>query len=354
MHRTRFAVAALAGAAAALSATPARSQDPLPAGPPGNPVVTWNRELLAILRTHGAQPATVHPTRTMALLHAAIADAVSAIDRSAPPWLVAERAPRRASRAAAVDAAAHDVLVAVYPSMTAGVDRLEARELAATPAGARRAQGVEVGRRVARRALAARAGDGADATPPAYVASDAPGEYRPTPSAFAAPAFTHWGAVRPFVLRHGDELRPPAPPLPDSTAAQSALAEVRSLGEASSTTRSADQAVAARFWSAPIQNYFNDIAQPAVLARHADLDTSAQTFAALDVTLADATIAMYDAKYAYRVWRPVTAIRSAGDEAWTPLLNTPNDPSYPGAHSVLGTAGAAVLAGVFGDRFALT
>src|SRR4051794_41131875 len=130
MHRTRLAVAALAGAAAALSAAPARSQDPLPAGAPGNPVVTWNRELLAILRTPGAQPATVHPTRTMAPLHAATADAVSAIARGARRCLVADRAPRRASRAAAVDAAAHDGFAAVSPSMPAGVDRLEARELA--------------------------------------------------------------------------------------------------------------------------------------------------------------------------------------------------------------------------------
>src|SRR3954469_8538071 len=136
---------------------------------PPDPVVAWNRELLSILRTPGAQPATVQPTRNMALLHAAIGDAVAAIDHSARPFLVDVDGPRRASRPAAIDAAAHDVLVALYPSMTAALDQLEGTQLAVTPAGARREQGIAVGRRVARLALAARAADGAQAPPPAFI-----------------------------------------------------------------------------------------------------------------------------------------------------------------------------------------
>jgi PAP2 superfamily len=347
MHRSHV-IAAVAIGAGILPAA-ARAQPPT-----ADPVVTWNRELLSILRTPGAQPATVHPTRSMALLHAAIADAVTAIDGSAPPWLAAVRGPRTASRVAAIDVAAHDVLTALYPAMTTRLDEVEAHALSSTPGGARRTQGIAVGRRVARRALAARADDGAGVVPPAFTALDEPGAYRPTPPAFAAPAFTHWGAVRPFVVRPGDQLRPPAPPLPESAAARDALAEVASVGSATSTTRTADETLAARFWSGPIQNYVNEIAQGAVIASRADLDTSAQTFAALDVTLADATIAMYGAKYASRVWRPVTAIRATTDPGWTPLLTTPNDPSYPGAHSVLGAAGASVLATAFGDRFPVT
>src|SRR3954453_4419818 len=105
---------------------------------PPDPVVAWNRELLSILRTPGAQPATVQPTRNMALLHAAIGDAVSAIDHSARPLLADVRGPRRASRAAAIDAAAHDVLVALYPSMSATLDSFEAAQLPPTPGGPRR------------------------------------------------------------------------------------------------------------------------------------------------------------------------------------------------------------------------
>ena len=315
---------------------------------PPDPVVAWNRELLSILRTPGAQPATVQPTRNMALLHAAIGDAVTAIDHSARPLLVRVDAPRRASREAAIDAAAHDVLAALYPSLRTQLDQLEAARIAAAPPGARRLEGLEAGRGVARLALAARANDGSGAMPPPFVARSAPGDYRPTPPAFVAPVFTHWAAVRPFVLRAAAQFRPPAPP-----SGGRALDQVRSLGEATSTARTPDETQAARFWSAPIQNYWNEIAQTAVIASRADLDTSAHTFAALDIALADATIALYDAKYAYRVWRPVTAIRAGGDAAWTPLLNTPPDPSYPGAHSVIGAAGAAVLGAAFGDAYPL-
>ena len=334
----------LTTAGLALGATPAGAAARAP-----DPVVTWNRELLTIVRTPGAQPATVHPTRNMALMQIAIDDAVTAIDHRARPLLVRADGPRRASRAAAIDAAAHDVLAALYPSMAAQLDQFETAQLAATPAGARRDEGVDVGRRVARLALAARAGDGSAAMPPAFVPRDVPGDYRPTPPAFTAPVFTHWAAVRPFLLRAADQFRP-APPS-DSTRA---LDEVRSLGQQTSTTRTADETQAARFWSGPIQNYWNEIAQSAVIDSRADLDTSAHTFAVLDATLADATIALYDAKYAYRVWRPITAIRAMGDATWTPLLNTPADPSYPGAHSVVGAAAAAVLARTFGDRFPLT
>src|SRR3954453_24010065 len=106
MHRPRLIALALAGAGLLAPTAAARAQSPA-----ADPVVTWNRELLTIVRTPGAQPATIHPTRNMAIVHAAIADAVSAIDHSAPPWLADVRGPRHSSRAAAIYVAAHDVLV---------------------------------------------------------------------------------------------------------------------------------------------------------------------------------------------------------------------------------------------------
>ena len=323
---------------------------PTPSGPSGDAVVTWNRELLKIVRTPGAQPATIHSTRNMALVQAAVHDAVVSIDHSGRPLLARVEAPRRAARVAAADAAAHDVLAALYPAMRPELDQLETGELAKAPAGARRAQGVHVGRAIARRALAARTDDGSGAMPPSYATNGEPGDYQPTPPAFAPAVFTHWSQVHPFVLPGADQLRPPAPPESDSTEFEQAVAQVESVGSATSTTRTDDQTQAAHFWSGAIQDYWNEIAQTVLIARHADLDTSAQVLAVLDATLADATIAMYDAKYAYRVQRPVTAIRAAGNGDWTPLLNTPPDPSYPGAHSVLSAAAATVLGGLFGDR----
>src|SRR4051812_9625555 len=232
----------LTTAGLALGATPTSA-----AARPPDPVVTWNRELLTIVRTPAAQPATVHPTRSMALLQAAIGDAVTAIDHSARPLLAPVDGPRRANRAAAIDAAAHDVLVALYPSMAAQLDQFESMQLAATPAGVPRDQGVEVGRRVARVALAERADDGSAASPPPFLPRDVPGDYRATPPAFAAPVFTHWAGVRPFVLR---STAPFLPAGPSPASAARSLAEVRSLGRQASTTRSADQTQAARFWSA--------------------------------------------------------------------------------------------------------
>jgi hypothetical protein len=298
--------------------------------------VAWNRTLVALVRTPGLQPATVHPTRSYALLHVAIFDAVESIARRYRTYGAPVRAARHASRRAAADAAAHDVLTALFPSRTTALDAEYAHALAAIPAGPRRRAGVAVGHRAARRVLRLRAHDGSDATPPAYVTTGLPGDYRPTPPAFAPPVFTHWAGVQPWVLRRGDQFRPGPP-----RGLARALAEVRRIGVANGSTRTDEQTLIARFWSAPIQDYWNEIAERLATGR---LERDARMFAQLDVTLADATIALYDAKYAYRVWRPVTALQQL-DPTWTPLLNTPADPSYPGAHSVISAAAAEVLAG---------
>jgi membrane-associated phospholipid phosphatase len=322
-----------------------------PAAQPANPIVQWNRTLLGILRTPGAQPATVHPTRSLALLHAAMYDAVVSIDHSAPAYRVSIRAPRRASRAAAADAAAATVLDALYPSWSASTDTQERQALSTLGGGGRVQDGARTGRVVAKRLLALRAGDGSAAPAPPYIATGEPGDFTPPPT---GASFTNWANVKPFVLRSGDLLRPAAPPAIDSTGYLAALREVESLGSAGSTTRTADQTQIARFWSAPIQNYWNEIAQSVVVATRADLDTAARAFALMDIAQADATIAFYDAKYAYRVWRPVSAIRATDDAGWTPLTNTPADPSYPGAHSVISAASAAVLARLLGDHHPVT
>src|SRR4051812_5088133 len=344
-----MAVLALAGTAAADTGYPTGAAAPV--APSANSVVKWNRALLAILRTPGAQPATVHPTRSLALLQAAMYDAVVSIDHSAPAYRVSISAPRRASRPAAGDAAAATVLDALYSSKSSTTDAQLRQDLAALGGGGRVRDGARVGRVVAKRLLALRANDGSAATPPAYVSTGEAGDFAPPPPALAAPVFTHWANVKPFVLPSGSELRPPAPPPVTSTAYGDALREVESLGSATSTSRTADQTQIARFWAAPIQNYWNEIAQSAVLAKRADLDTSARTFALLDLAQADATVAFYDAKYAYRVWRPDSAIRATDDPNWTPLGTTPSDPSYPGAHSAISAVSAAVLTATLGkDR----
>jgi hypothetical protein len=322
-------------------------------------VVDWNRELLQIVQTPSAQPATVHPTRSFGLLHLAIYDAVASIDRNARTFLASADAPRGARPDAAAAAAGHAVLTSLFPAMTPALDRLLADELATIPSGRHTRQGIQVGQDVAARLIAARARDGSATIPGLFVAGTEPGDYRPTPSNFPAPAFTNWGEVMPFALDSGAQFRPTPPPALTSDAYARAINEVESLGRDKSTTRTPEQTTIGRFWSPAIWNTWNSIAEDAVLAHHANLEQTAAVFAALDVTIADSAIAFYDAKYEFRLWRPITAIRLAdtdgnratvGDPTWSPLTPTAPDPSYPGAHSTISAAGAAVLAAFFGNR----
>jgi membrane-associated phospholipid phosphatase len=356
------AVGAVPSALAAPAARPAAHRTSAVAFRPGSGqlVVDWNRELITILGTPGAQPATVHPTRSFAILQAAEYDAVTSITRHDSSYLFSVPAPAGARPDAAANQAAHDVLTALYPSMKTGLDAMLAAELALIPGGQGKHDGTRVGAAVARRLLRVRAADGSAVTPPPFVAGTKPGDYRPTPPNFPAPVFTNWGTVTPFVLRSGRQFRPAPPPPVTSAAYAKALNEVKSLGQDSSTTRTADQTAAAKFWaSAPIWNTWNQVAQNLAVTRHASLERTATVFANLDLALADATIGLYDAKYHFLIWRPVTAIQLGdsignpgitGNPNWTPLAVTAADPSYPGAHSTISQAAATVLAAFYGQH----
>src|SRR5438105_6619284 len=322
-------------------------------------VIAWNKELLHIVQTPGAQPATVHPTRSFAILHAAIYDSIVSITRDAPPYVFSVSAPSGARADAAAAVAGHDTLAALYPKMKATLDHLLASELATIPDGAGKQQGIQVGHTVAARLIALRTNDGSTATSSPFVPGNQPGNYRLTPPKFAAPVFTNWGNVTPFVLNNAAQFRPDPPPALTSQAYAQALNEVKSLGQKTSTTRTPDQTVIGKFWGAPIWNTWNEIAEKAALAHHTNLESTARLFAVLDLSFADSAIAFYDAKYYYQLWRPITAIRLAntdgnpatvGDPTWTPLAVTALDPSYPGAHSTISAAGATVLSAFFGNQ----
>jgi membrane-associated phospholipid phosphatase len=337
--------------AAAAGATPRTS---------GAIVVDWNKELVQIVGTPGAQPATIHPTRSFAILHAAMYDAVLAITHGKAPYLFSLNALPGARPDAAAAEAGHDTLAALYPSWKGALDQLLAGQLAAIPDGTAKQRGIGVGRLAAAFLLAARADDGSSAAipPPPPAATTQPGDYRPTPPFVAPGVFMQWSGVTPFVLQQANQFRPAPPPGLNSAAYAQAINQVKSLGQVNSTTRTAEQTTIAKFWSPPIWITWNQIAENAALAHHTDLVHTARLFALLNLSFADTAIAMYDAKYQYDLWRPVTAIREAGsagnpavtaDPTWAPLL-TASDPSYPGAHSAISGAGAAVLTSVFGKH----
>lgn len=329
-------------------------------------VIQWNRTLLQILQTPGAQPATIHPTRSMAIVHLAIYDAVNAIMGRHAPYLVLH-APRSASPDAAAAAAAHTALLSLFPNQQSVIDAKFQDSLSQIGDGAHVRQGIRVGEEAANAILAARANDGSDSNPPAFVPQSGPGEYQLTPPNFKQPVFTNWPDVRPFALETGDQFRPPPAPAVTSPRYTTDFDEVKSLGEINSTTRSADQTDIGRFWgAAPVQNVWNQIAQMAGMSSDNSLEQNARMFALLDTSLADGVIALYDSKYAYHRWRPVTAVQAAdddgnpdttGDPNWTPLAVTALDPSYAGAHAEISQSAAATLRGFFGtDRvdFSLT
>jgi hypothetical protein len=324
--------------------------------------VQWNRTLLLIVRTPGAQPATVHPTRSFAIMHAAIYDAVNAIERTHKPYLVRLLSISRfASQDAAAASAAHEVLVALYPTFKTLVDDQLQQSLASIQDDADKVEGITIGRTVADQILALRSNDGSTAPPVPFFFGNAPGNYQSTPPNFPKqPQFTHWSHVMPFTLERANQFRPGPPPALTSGAYSDVFNQVKSLGTAKSATATVDQALTGRFWNGAIQNYWNEITQTATLQRGLTTAQSARLFALLNFSFADGVIAFYDAKYTYNFWRPVTAIREAANDGnpetlpdpdWLPQVgNTTPDPAYPGAHAVISAAGASVLISILGKN----
>jgi hypothetical protein len=326
-----------------------------------NQVIQWNRTLLMIVRTPGAQPPTVHSTRSFAMMHAAIYDAVNNIDKTHSPYLVRlHSVSAGASQEAASAAAAHSVLVSLYPKFQAYLDARLKQALAKIPDGPKKSEGIRVGLIVGDRVLLARSKDGSELPPPIYIFGDQPGDYQSTPPNFPKqPQFTGWSRVVPFTLQRAKQFRPGPPPALTSDEYAAVFNEVKSLGIMNGQVATYDQKFTGRFWNGAIQNYWNEIAQTAALRHDLTVAESARLFALLNLAFADDVIAFYDAKYTYNFWRPVTAIRKADtdgnpntvvDPDWLPEVGkTTPDPSYPGAHAVISATGAFVLDSFFKD-----
>ena len=225
-----------------------------------------------------------------------------------------------------------------------------------------------LGNLVADKMLALRANDGS-ATAVTYTPGTGAGVWIPTPPANAAALLPQWGNVTPFALTSGSQFAPSSIPALNSTAYANALNQVKDLGSATSSSRTADQTNIAKFWAdgagtATPPGHINKIAQAAADSQHNTLVQNARLFAEINVAMADAAITAWNAKFATNFWRPVTAIRAAdidgnanttADATWTPLLTTPPFPTYVSGHSTFSGAGAAVLKSFFGrDNIAFT
>jgi membrane-associated phospholipid phosphatase len=326
--------------------------------PSADVVLEWNQ-----LAVHAVGQARVNPvvgSRALAITQAAVYDAVVAIDRSFEPYHASVHASRGASPEAAAAQAAHDTLSALFPAQVATFDAALTADLEGIPPGLAR-QGIEVGSEAARQILDWRSTDGSTAVVP-YTPGTDPGDWQPTPPANLPALAPQWRYVTPFAMTSGSQFRPAPPPALDSAAYAAAFNEVKDLGRVNSTTRTEEQTQIARFWNdglgtAFAYGYWNRIAQEVAADEQLSLVEDARLFALLNIATADALISCWDAKYEYSLWRPVTAIRAADtdgnsatepDTGWTPLLVTPNFPSYTSAHSTVSAAAAGVLTSLFG------
>jgi len=324
-------------------------------GSPANAdvVTDWNNAALDAIRAGNTAPPIA--SRSLAILHASIYDAVNGIARTDEPYLVQSAVSASASRKAAASAAAHDALVNLFPARTSTFDALHAAILATIPDGPQKNTGIAWGESVANQILAARANDGSNAVvqPPG---GSGPGVWVPTPPAFLPYLLPQWGFVAPFGMSSSSQFRPPGPPSLDSERYAADYNEVKQLGAAVGSTRTEEQTEIALFWAdgAGTQTppgHWNSIAQIIAAAQSNTLEENARLFALLNIAMADAAICAWDAKYAFDFWRPVTAIAFVEPELnWTSFIVTPPFPDYVSGHSTFSAAAATVLPLFYGTE----
>jgi hypothetical protein len=255
---------------------------------------------------------------------------------------------------AAVAAAAHAALSTLAPDSGATLDAALAAVRERVPNGPAEDEGVAVGEAAANAILAARAGDGWDATVE-YAPSGAAGAWVPTPPAFAPALLPSWGKVTPFTLERPDQFRPAPPSSPASARYAAGLREVLEMGGETSDARPPEASRAAAFWTISAVQGWNPAARQVSTASRRSMGDNARLFALLNIAMADALIACFDAKYTYNTWRPVTAIRAGVGQIepvpdWLPLLVTPPFPAYPSGHACAAGAAQEVLEGSFGSE----
>jgi hypothetical protein len=309
-------------------------------------VTAWNAAALNAIRVGQTPPPIA--SRSLAILHVSIYDAVNGIARTHQPYLVESMVPASASREAAASAAAHKALVSLFPAAASSFDALHTAILATISDGPQKVASVVWGEFVANQILAARANDGSDTTVPP-PGGTGPGVWVPTPPAYLPYLLPQWGFVRPFAMSSSSQFRPPGPPSLDSEQYAEDYNEVKELGAAIGSTRTQEQTLIALFWADGAgtetpPGHWNSIAQNIAAARGNTLEQNARLFALLNIAMADAAICAWDAKYTFHFWRPVTAIDVAEPGLnWASFIVTPPFPDYVSGHSTFSGAAATVL-----------
>jgi len=342
----------------------------------GDVVIAWDRTLTAAIRADKLNVGLA--SRAMAMVMGSVYDAVNDIDHAHAVYLTNATVPSTTSAVASASAAAYLVLVALFPDQKAHFDATLAESLATVPNGPARSDGIALGQQVAAAMLAWRANDGSNADP-VYKVGTNPGQWQPTPPDYSIAWGPAWGQVTPFAVPSASDFQPPPPPALGSPEYTAAYNQVMSLGAVNSTTRTADQTQIGYFWAYDTSVYgppvvrYTQITETLALQQHNSLDQDARLFALADISMADAGISAWDAKYTDSFWRPVTAIQqgnsdgnpnTAGNPSWMPLGSpgdgiranfTPAFPAYISGHATFGGALFQTLTDFYGtDNVAFT
>ncbi len=308
-------------------------------------VTDWNIKACEIVVEAKLGPPPAN--RVLAIVQTAVYEAVNAITKRYPASELQLEAASGASVEAAIAAANHVTLAKLVPPQQAAIDNAYHAVLAGIADGPAKTAGIAVGDKAAAAILAGRADDGAT-TGETYRPHTTAGVYVPT----VIPAVPHWPQRKPWLMTSSAQFRPGSPPTLTSEVWARDYAEIKALGSKSSPRRTAEQTEVARFWEATIPPIYHGVVRSVATVPGREMTQNARLFAAVTQAIDDALIAVFDAKYHYNFWRPVTAIRNGDldgndaterDPSWTPFIDTPMHPEYPCAHCILSAAVGTVL-----------
>ena len=329
-----------------------------------NMVTDWNETAEAVIRA--STPSPPIQIRALAIVNAAIYDAVNGIARTYQPYFVTDAAPPGARKEAAAAQAAFTALLGLFPAQASLLEERLAESLARIPGDRRGSHSIARGRawgeQVAQAVLAWRATDGLSTVVPPYFGGFAPGQWRSIPDGTVPGALPQYAMLVPFTMNNSSQFRPGPPPVLDSPQYAADVNEVIAIGRVDSAIRTETQTQLSLLWAATSPLEENAVARSVAPRRYALVDT-ARFFALINFAACDGMIAGFDAKYHYGFWRPFHAIRLADtdgnpatepDPSWTSLIPAPNHPEYISTHSTVTGATMRVLALLLGNQTPFT
>src|SRR5258705_1502092 len=312
-------------------------------------VTDANAKAPDIASKHRGTPRAV---RIMAFVQVSVFEAVNAISSRYPPLMAKINAAPGASVDAAVAAATRTVLSKLMPAQQAAIDADYEVAMKLVPDGAAKTSGIAVGEEAAAACLG-RVDEGLS-LPDTYRPHTTAGVYVPT----LLPAVPNWGKRKPWVMASGSEFRRGPPPGLTSERWTRDYNEIKALGAKNSTQRTPEQTAIAKFWEATAPVVYWPVARSVAAVPGRDVTANARLLAMAAMAMDDGLIAVFDAKYTYNLWRPITAIRNGDadgndaterDPSWTPFIDTPMHPEYPCAHCIVSASLGAVIEAEIGS-----